>query len=116
MGRFKLPGTLQAEPKCSEYSNSIKPHLQFRAIWYLRPDIQDVESQNTIFSAFSFTGFPSASSFACKSVVDSKLSEGCHVQKELTQTQSMLFCSQFHMQKLQCWSTALGCYGWQQFR
>lgn len=28
----------------------------------------------------------------------------------------MLFCSLSHVQKLRCWSTALGCYAWQQVR
>lgn len=37
------------------------------------------------FSVFNHTGFPSASSFACKLKVDSKLSEGCHTEEKLTQ-------------------------------
>lgn len=44
-----------------------------------------VKSEYYFFPVFSLTGFPSAYSFACKLVVDSKLSEGFHMEEKLTQ-------------------------------
>jgi len=64
---------------------SIKLRLQSGPYGTSGHSYKTCEVRILFFSVFSLTGFPSAYSFACKLVVDSKLSEGFHMEEKLTQ-------------------------------